>query len=213
MTDEFLDALAADLVPVSFGYVARRLVTGIGVGVLLSAALVLPLLGMRPDIRDAMTTGMFWLKQIYTLTFGLIAGLAVERLARPAVRARAWLVWFAAPFLVVAGVAAIQLARAPADERLPMLLGGSASVCPRNILLSAIPLLAGLIWASRGLAPIRLREAGAAIGLAAGGGGAFIYALHCTERTAAFLTVWYTLGMVACGLLGWAAGPLLLRWR
>jgi len=92
-------------------------------------------------------------------------------------------------------------------------MGQSARVCPWRILFFALPPLAGLVWAMRGLAPTRLRQAGAAIGLAAGGAGAFIYALACTESTAPFLAIWYTLGMAACAALGWALGPLVLRWR
>ena len=65
----------------------------------------------------------------------------------------------------------------------------------------------------RALAPVRLREAGAAVGLAAGGAGAFIYALHCGEDAVPFIAVWYTLGMALSALLGWIIGPLLLRWR
>jgi hypothetical protein len=65
----------------------------------------------------------------------------------------------------------------------------------------------------RGLAPTRLRETGAVIGLAAGGAGAFAYAWHCTETGAPFLAVWYTVGIALAALLGWLAGPRVLRWR
>jgi len=213
MSDEFLSALSADLAPVSRWYVARRLATGMSGGVIVSAALMLVLLGPRPDMDQSMATTMFWMKLAYALAFAMIAGFAAERLARPAASAREQIKWLAVPILLVIVIAAFRLAAASPDSRAVMLMGQSAQVCPWRILFFALPPLAGLIWAMRGLAPTHLREAGAAIGLAAGGAGAFVYALACTESTAPFLAVWYTLGMTASAALGWALGPLVLRWR
>ena len=66
--------------------------------------------------------------------------------------------------------------------------------------------------ALRGMAPTRLARAGLAAGLLAGGVGATVYAVWCRESTAAFVAVWYTLGIVACGGIGALLGPLVLRW-
>jgi len=213
MTDSLVRTLAADLAPVSPWYVARKLTVGVGVGVVLSAVLMLLVLGLRPDITHMMGTGIFWLKQAYTLVFTILAGLTAERLARPAANARQRILWLLIPLLLVFGMAAVQLSDVAAGARMPIVMGGSASVCPWRIFFFAIPPLAGLIWAMRDLAPVRLREAGAAVGLAAGGAGAFIYALHCSEDAVPFIAVWYTLGMALSALLGWIIGPLLLRWR
>ena len=213
MSDEFLSALSADLVPVSRWYVARRLALGMSGGVIVSAALMLVLLGPRPDMDESMATAMFWMKLAYALAFAVIAGFAAERLARPAANARERIKWLAVPVLLVIVIAAFRLAVASPDSRAAMIVGQSANVCPWRILFFALPPLAGLVWAMRGLAPTHLRQAGAAIGLAAGGAGAFVYALACTESTAPFLAIWYTLGMTASAALGWALGPLVLRWR
>jgi hypothetical protein len=213
MSDEFLRALSEDLAPLSRWYVARRLVLGMSGGVIVSAVLMLVLLGPRPDMDQSMATTMFWLKLSYALAFAVIAGFASERLARPAASARGWIKWLAVPILLAIVIAAFQLAAAAPDSRAAMVVGQSARVCPWRILFFALPPLAGLVWAMRGLAPTRLREAGAAIGLAAGGAGAFIYALHCTESTTPFLAIWYTLGMTASAAIGWALGPFVLRWR
>jgi hypothetical protein len=91
-------------------------------------------------------------------------------------------------------------------------MGHSANVCPGLILTASLPPLAGLIWAVRGLAPTRLRLAGLALGLAAGGAGAAAYAIHCDEMAAPFLAAWYTLGVAAAGAIGWALAPRVLRW-
>jgi hypothetical protein len=69
-----------------------------------------------------------------------------------------------------------------------------------------------LIGAIRGLAPVRLRLAGAAAGLTAGGLAAAIYSLHCPESAAPFVAIWYTLGILLPAAVGAVAGPRLLRW-
>ncbi len=204
--------LSADLAPVSQWYVPGRLLAGIAIGAAISILLVLALLGPRPDMHDAMRTGMFWLKLAYPLSLALIAGLAAERLARPAGSAHARIPWLVVPLLFVFGLGALELIFASRAARMSLLMGGSARVCSFFVLSASVPPLAGLVWAMRGLAPTRLREAGAAIGLAAGGAGAFAYAWHCTETGAPFLAVWYTLGIAAAALLGWLLGPRVLRW-
>jgi hypothetical protein len=62
------------------------------------------------------------------------------------------------------------------------------------------------------MAPTRLGLAGAAAGLFAGGVGATVYGLYCEETAAAFVVVWYSLGMLACAALGAVVGRRLLRW-
>jgi hypothetical protein len=64
----------------------------------------------------------------------------------------------------------------------------------------------------RGLAPTRLRLAGAGVGLLAGAAGAFVYAFHCPELAAPFLGMWYLLGMAIPTALGALLGPRALRW-
>lgn len=213
MTDDIVRALSADLAPVSQWRVSRRLFIGAGAGAVLSAALMLAVLGLRPDIQHAIGTGMFWSKQAYPLVLAIIAGFAADRLARPAATARASIAWLAVPVLLIAGAAMVELALAAPDTRLPAIMGQSARVCSWRILLFAVFPLVGLVWAMRGLAPTRLREAGATAGLSAGGAGAFIYALHCTENAVPFLAVWYSLGVAAPAFGGYLLGPLLLRWR
>jgi hypothetical protein len=213
MSDQLIDRLCADLQPVRPGAVARRLAAGVGVGVLVSALLMLVLLGPRPDMARASASAMFWIKAAYTFAFACVGLWAAERLARPAGAARRRTIWFVAPIAAVAVLALAQLAAAPAPMRGPMILGGSASVCPWFILLLSVPPLCGLVWAMRGLAPTRLRLAGVVAGLAAGGAGSFVYAVHCTESAAPFLAIWYTLGVLAAGLVGLLLGPLVLRWR
>jgi hypothetical protein len=64
----------------------------------------------------------------------------------------------------------------------------------------------------KGLAPTRLRLAGAAAGLLAGTTGALVYCLHCPELEAPFLGFWYLLGMLIPTAVGALLGSRLLRW-
>jgi len=192
--------------------VPLRLAVGTAAGATLSMVLVAATVGLRPDIGAATEKAMFWAKLAYPIALAALALWTCERLARPTGAARGRFGWVAAPVLALAALAAWQLSRAPPETRMLLLMGHSARICPWLILAFSIPPLAGLAWAVRGLAPTRLRLAGAAVGLAAGGAGAAAYAFHCDEMAAPFLIVWYTLGIAAVGVLGWLAGPRLLRW-
>src|SRR5207248_638836 len=127
---ELARELSAGLVPVPPSFVQRRLLVGSGVGALVSIALVLALLGPRPDLTSAMTTAMFWVKLVYPLSLAAVAGLAAERLARPAATAHSRIAWFAVPFLVVAVFAIGQYVVATPSARHALVMGGSARLCP-----------------------------------------------------------------------------------
>jgi len=109
-------------------------------------------------------------------------------------------------------IAAASLLAAAPQQRAELIFGQTASVCPFLIALLSVPLFLALVWTMRGLAPTRLRLAGAAAGLAAGAVGALVYSLHCPELAAPFLGIWYVLGMLMPTALGALLGPLLLRW-
>lgn len=210
--DDLIGRLSQDLRPVARLAVARRLLIGVSAGAAVSALLTTLTLGLRPDMAQAVAERIFWVKFAYTLA---LAGLAVwgcERLARPAGTAGRRLPWILAPVLAVVAMAAWQLVQAPASDRMPMVMGGSFKACPWCIVAFSLPPLAGMVWALRGMAPTRLRLTGAVTGLAAGGAGAAAYALHCTESTMPFLAVWYSLGVVLSGAVGWLVAPRLLRW-
>jgi len=91
-------------------------------------------------------------------------------------------------------------------------LGSSWLSCPWNVLALSLPGLGAALWAVRGLAPTRPRAAGFAAGMFAGALGALGYALACQEGSAAFVAVWYTLGIGLTGGLGALLGPRVLRW-
>ncbi|WGF90017.1 NrsF family protein [Marinivivus vitaminiproducens] len=211
-TSDLIDRLVQEAEPVPQAAVGRRLALGVGAGAVVSAALMLASVGPRPDLMPAMGTASFWTKFAYTLLLALTGLHAVGRLARPAGRARSGR-WLAG--LIVAAIGTIALAElGMSRERawMPMVMGHSASWCPWIVLALGLPILAGGSWAVRGLAPTRLGLAGAATGLMAGALAAWIYSFSCTETAMPFLAIWYTLGIVAVGVVGGLLGPRLLRW-
>ncbi|CAN5199767.1 NrsF family protein [soil metagenome] len=212
MTDDLIDRLSRDLQPADTGRVARRLTLATFVGVAAALFGVMLLIGLRPDMPQALATRMFWMKLAYTAGLGALGLWAAERLSRPAGDPARRLPWIVLPLAAMAAMAIMQLGAAPAEMRRPLIMCGSALVCSVRRALTAAPVFIGLIWAMRGLAPTRLRLAGATAGLAAGGFGAAIYALHCPEVGAPFVALWYTLGVVAPAALGALVGPRLLRW-
>ena len=211
-TDDLIAMLATNAAPVETGVVRRRYAVALGLGLAGAVALLLPILGLRPDLAQAVFLPMFWVKFAVPLALFAVAAAGTVRLARPGVplgRIPAALPVPAVAIWILAGVA---LASAEPGERLAMLLGSSWSVCPLNITMLAAPVFAGVFWAMRGLAPTRLALAGAFSGLLAGSAGALVYCLHCPEMEPAFIGTWYLLGMLIPAAAGAALGPRLLRW-
>ncbi|HWD67595.1 MAG TPA: DUF1109 domain-containing protein [Caulobacteraceae bacterium] len=211
-TESLIERLAAQLRPTPRRAVARRLAGLAGAGVIVSVVLVGLTLGFRPDLPSALGTPMFWTKLAYTLALGGISIWALERLSRPATPARERMLWLLAPVGVVLALCTGQLAGAPGGDRMPLVMGDTAAVCPWRILTFSAPPFLALVWAVRGLAPTSPRVTGAVLGVCAGGLGAAAYALACTESAAPFLATWYNLAIVGVALIGYLAAPWALRW-
>ena len=211
-TSDLIETLVDGAEPVARRHVEGRLAAGAGAGVLVSVALMIPLLGLRPDLAAAAATASFWVKFAYTFLLALFLGGAVERLSRPgasAVRPVHGAVWV---LLGVTLLALAQLLMSPPEARVGLAMGSSASKCPWLIIAFSLPPLIGSIWAVRGLAPTRLVPAGFAAGLLAGALGALVYSFHCDEFAMPFLAIWYTLGIAAVGAIGTLVARPLLRW-
>jgi malonate-semialdehyde dehydrogenase (acetylating)/methylmalonate-semialdehyde dehydrogenase len=168
--------------------------------------------GVRPDMATATVLPMFWIKLAFPAALVAGGAFAVSRLARPGafVAIAPWLL--AAPLVTMGSLAAIELAAAAPPQRAALLMGETWQWCPLVIALLSLPALAALLWAMRGLAPTRLALAGGAAGLLAGSVGALVYALHCTEMAAPFLSIWYVAGVLIPVAAAALLGPRLLRW-
>jgi hypothetical protein len=211
-TDDLVAMLATGTTAVPRRATSKRLGQALLVGVSLSLVIFFAGYGWRADLMQAISLPMFWVKLALPLSIAVAAFATVQRLARPGVKVRWGWLGFAVPVLVVWAIAAVAWFGAPAQDRMPSLLGPSWRTCALSISLMALPIFAASLQALRGLAPTRPTLAGAAAGALAGGLGAAIYALYCVELTAPFLAVWYVLGMLIPVLAGAGLGRWLLRW-
>jgi hypothetical protein len=110
------------------------------------------------------------------------------------------------------GAALVELMLMPMPERMPAMMGQSAHACAPNIALLSLIAAPFVFWAARAFAPTRPMLAGAAAGLLTGGLATTLYGLHCHEHAAAFVALWYTLGMAIVAAAGALIGKLAFRW-
>ncbi len=192
--------------------VARRYAIAIPWGALGALLLMAALLGVRHDLGAAVLLPMFWVKVAFVACLAAASWAAVLRLSRPGVRL-AWVPGaLAAPVLTLWVLAAVVLIQAAPAERPRLFLGDTWESCPLLVAMLSAPVFAAVLWALKGLAPTRLRLAGAAAGLLSGAVGALVYCLHCPESGAPFIGFWYVLGMLVPTAAGALLGPRLLRW-
>jgi hypothetical protein len=208
-TDELIRTLATDAGPVR----ARPVAPWLLAVALIGAALWLAMLALRfgPPGQSA-HAGWFWMKAAYSLLLAAAGLMATVRLARPGGRigAAAWLALATLAWLAM--MAGRETMHAPPGQVARLWLGQTWRICPLRILIIAVPLYAAVLLVLRHTAPTRLTLTGAAAGLFAGAVAATIYGLYCQETAAAFVVVWYSLGIAASAALGALLGRYLLRW-
>lgn len=211
-TDELLTLLATHAAPVPRHAVARRFALAMPLGIVGAMAVMLAVFGLRPDLATAAREPLFWARLLFAGSLSAGALLVLLRLVRPGrAVAGAWSA-VVTPVLALWAAALVVLLLLPPESRLPQLLGHTWRECAASISLLSVPVLAALFWAVKGLAPTRLRLAGAATGLLAGATATIAYCLHCPEMTVPFWAVWYVSGIAVPGLAGAVFGPRLLRW-
>ncbi len=211
-TDELITLLARDAAPVKSGALPRRLSALAFAGAAVALIIMIPWIGFRPDLADAVADPTFWMKAIYTIGLGFAGFLLVERLSRPGATSRLGWVLAAACAAAIVALALAQLMMMPPAEMPDAIMGGSWSACPGYIFTLALPGLAAILWTMRRFAPTRTALSGAAAGLLAGGVSATVYGLHCDENTAPFVALWYSLGIGMTALTGAIVGSRVLRW-
>jgi hypothetical protein len=211
-TETLISRLASDTRPVSRHAAPLRLGLALATGLIASLVVIASTLGFRPDLDIAMAGSMFWMKLSYTSSLALIAIVALLALLRPEARPPRWLWLLALPIALLGLVSAHELSTMPGADWIALWLGESWRLCSGLIFAFALPIAAGLTLIARQFAPTRLQATGAVIGLAAGAASATLYSLHCPEAGASFVLTWYSVGIALASLLGWIAGPRLLRW-
>ena len=211
-TDELVSLLATGSEAVDTRLPMRRYLIAVLAGTAVATLLTAEWLGVRPTLVPDLSVPMFWAKEAFCAALSAAGLVAVARLARPGSRLGWVRVAVAAPVIAIWLLAAAALLAANPQSRAELIFGQTARVCPFLIALISTPLFVGIFGAMRGLAPTRLRLAGAAAGFAAGSVGALAYSLHCPELAAPFLGIWYMLGILIPTAVGAWAGPRLLHW-
>lgn len=181
-------------------------------GLLASAGLMLLLLGVHPNLAGELLMPAFWTKLGFSTALAWAGWLAAKRLCLPGARTATLPLWLGAPVLALWGAAAVVLWQAAPELRAELFWGRTWRYCPLLIAILSLPVFAAALHVMRGLAPTRLRLAGAAAGFAAGAAAAVVYCLHCPELSTVFVGFWYLLGMLAPTALGAAIGPRVLAW-
>lgn len=210
-TDDLITMLAGDAGAVAPRIWQQRYALALGAGFIGAMLLMILLLGVRPDITDAVRLPMFWVKLAFPAALAAGALLAAVRLSRPGVATGGAGAMLAAPVLVIWVLAALALLSAP-EDRAMLVWGETWAACLVNIPMLSVPAFVAVFWVMKSLAPVRPALAGAAAGLLAGAVSAVVYALHCPELAAPFIGLWYLLGMLIPAALGALIGPRLLRW-
>jgi hypothetical protein len=211
-TDELVSLLATGSEAVDTGLPMRRYLIAVLAGTAVAMLLTAEWLGVRPTLMRDLSVPMFWAKEAFCTALGAAGLVAVARLARPGSRLGWVRAAVAAPVIAMWLLAAVALLAANPQNRAELIFGQTARVCPFLIALISTPLFVGIFGAMRGLAPTRLRLAGAAGGFAAGSMAALAYSTHCPELAAPFLGIWYVLGILIPTAVGAWAGPRLLHW-
>lgn len=209
-TQALIDLLAQDAGPAPRRVAAQRLWPAVFVGLVFSVAVAVGVLGMLP--LEAFAGPSPWFKLVYAGVLAAAAASWAARLGRPLMHTQLSARLVVATLAVMALVGLVSWLLQPDGQRLQALMGQTAMTCPALVFGLSLPALAGTLIAMRGLAPLRPVPAGLAAGLLAGAVGALGYSLHCPEQSAAFVAVWYTLGMALTAALGALLGPWVLRW-
>lgn len=209
-TDDLIDLLAKDTTP---QWPFRTLyIAALCCGVVLAGAVFFMTIGLRPDLVLAVETPRFPLKFAVMLPLAMGAAGVTLAMAQPAAEMRIWRWPLAAASALAIGAVAGELYMLPRDMWMTNLVGKNAAFCLRTIPMLALGPLACLLLVLRHGAPTHPGRTGAFAGLAAGAIGATWYAAHCPDDSPLFVAVWYSLGILAMTLAGYAGGRSLLRW-
>jgi hypothetical protein len=209
-TNTLIDVLARNAGPAPRSLVTRRMSPAAAMGLLASACAAIATFGLIPPSMFA--TAVPWMKMAYGGALAITAGWLTARLSLPAAPINRPQRTLVAVAVGMAVVGAVSLFTQPQGTRTSALMGHSWLSCPWSVLVLSLPALGAVLWAVSGLAPTRPRATGFAAGLFAGSLGACGYALSCPEESAAFVAVWYSLGIGLTGAVGAALGPRALRW-
>lgn len=210
--DALIQALCDDLTPVQPMRAEQQMGQGLLAGGLVSLVILVLTLGVQPGLASTGAMASLSIKLGCMLAVGWIALRTLAALARPGAKPPALLIPLAKVMAVLSAVALAQLAILPQIDLMRFVMGASWHICPLRIAALSLPLQFAVFHVLRRQAPVALRRTGAVAGLCAGGVAAAIYAFACTEQSAGFVMLWYSLGVALASLVGMLLGPRVLHW-
>jgi hypothetical protein len=211
-TEDLIGLLATDETGVPAHTVGKRFAVALACSVPVAVLIMVGVYGVRSDLAQAMVGTMFWIKLGFAGALALFASLATERLGRPGMRVGKVWAGLALPLALLWLLALVAIVGAEPQQRADLIFGSTWKSCPFNIALISLPLVAASLWLMRGLAPTHPTQAGASAGLMAGALATLIYTFHCPESSAAFVAIWYVLGIAIPTITGAFLGSKFLRW-
>jgi hypothetical protein len=210
-TDDLISAIVQDGL-LHRPSVAMRVTGALTAGGLVAGVLFVHMLGIRPDIANALQTWRFPTKVLITVVSFAAALWASAQLARPDADRRKALFALALPMALLAVAMGCELLQSPAATWAARAVGSNSRLCMMSILGLSLAPLAALLVALRTGAPSSPALSGAVAGLTAGGLGATLYAIHCFDDSPLFVALWYAPAVVLVALVGSGIGYRLLRW-
>lgn len=210
-TDDLIASLAGGATPVRQGIVATTFARALAIGVGLTLVVFFLFWGIRPDAAIILQSPFLAAKTALPL---LLGGLAVPvglTLARPGGATRISTALWTVPAILGVFIIAALVVTPPAQWQTEF-YGSSIALCLASIPILSLPILAGVLFALRRGAPEHPALCGAAAGLIAGGLGAAIYSLFCTEDSPLFYGMWYSSAIVGVVIVGAVIGNRALRW-
>jgi hypothetical protein len=172
-----------------------------------SVAMVLILVGLRPDLLAVGRRTPFAFKIASTLSLACGGFFLARRSVRPGSAGLSLLA-------LLPGVLLLAFRGVTDRSGLPVMGHSdvSAAVCVGTILMVSMPALWLILRALRTGAATRPGIAGALAGLLSGALGAAAYALGCTSDAGLFVAIWYSAAILMMTGLGAAIGRRVLAW-
>jgi hypothetical protein len=192
--------------------VGHGLVMAIIGGLAISSALFLLTLGVRPDILSALSTWRFDLKLSVNVVLAITASWAAVRLSSPTITPLSAMRALLVPALLLLGAVIYELITIPASAWPSRAMGVNGVMCFASIIFLSVLPLAATIYVLRQGAPTSPAMLGAVGGLLAGGLGATVFAMHCTNDSPLFVAIWYVLAIGLMSMFGLVVGRRALRW-
>jgi hypothetical protein len=172
-----------------------------------SVAMVLVLVGLRPDLLALKQRTPFDFKIASTLSLACGGFFLARRAVRPGSAGLSLLA-------LLPGVLLLAFRGATDRSGLPVMGHSdvSAAVCVGTILMVSMPALWLILRVLRTGAATRPGIAGALAGLLSGALGAAAYTLGCTNDAGLFVAIWYSAAILIMTGLGAAIGRRVLAW-